>query len=127
MTKADDTPYKDIYRSHAQLDERTLALHRLACAKLSANPVLFERIPKTLARWRKIVCKSSQPYLSEWQRLVDMGMHEVIRVATDDSECATALRQSSPFCGILTPRERADFFRRWQWRGKTQDSQARQK
>lgn len=110
------TDYQNSYRSHTNIDKRTLAMHQLAVAKIRANPILFNRIPKTLTRWQSLVCPRSLTYLAEWQRLIDMGIDQVLRVAVEDSEYATALRQSSPFCGILTHQERTDFLRSWQWR-----------
>ena len=98
---------------HQDLDARSLALHRLVAEKLSREPALFENARATLARWRIIVCPSSQPYLIEWEQLFNQGMDAALAVATDPSEHATALRQSSPFCGILTNEERWEFLKTW--------------
>lgn len=95
------------------LDQRSLALHRLIAEKIRQEPALFERVKATLARWETIVCANSQPYVREWQRLADLGLEECLAVATEDSERAAAMRQASPFCGILSEEERREFFLAW--------------
>lgn len=99
--------------SHQEIDQRSLALHRLLTEKIRQDPALFENVKRTLAHWRKTVCANSQPYLEEWQRLVDLGTEECLAVATEDSERANAMRQASPFCGILTNEERWEFLLEW--------------
>lgn len=99
--------------SHQEIDQRSLALHRMLAEKIRQDPALFENVKRTLAHWRKTVCANSQPYLEEWQRLVDLGTEECLAVATEDSERANAMRQSSPFCGILTNVERWEFLLVW--------------
>lgn len=99
--------------SHQWLDRRSLALHQLIAEKIRRDPDLFENVKRTLARWSKIVCANSQPYVKEWQRLVDLGIEECLSMATEDSERANAMRQASPFCGILTSEERWEFLLEW--------------
>ena len=70
------------------------------------NPALFEKARLTLARWRQMACVASQPYLEEWEHLMNQGIEACLSVAVEDSQRAAALRQSSPFPGILTNRER---------------------
>lgn len=100
-------------RTPQWLDQRSLALHRLIVEKIRREPVLFERVKQTLARWSEIVCANSQPYIREWQRLADLGMDACLAVATEDSERAAAMRQASPFCGLLSEEERREFFLTW--------------
>lgn len=102
-----------IMRTHQELDKRSLALHCLIADKIRHEPHLFDKPKQTLARWNDIVCASSLPYVQEWQRLVDLGMKDCLAVATEDSQRAIALRQTSPFCGVLTHKERFAFFRDW--------------
>ena len=99
--------------THQELDQRSLALHQVIAEKIRRDPDLFENVKSTLARWSKIVCSNSQPYLKEWERLVDLGIEECLAVATEDSERANAMRQASPFCGILTNEERWEFLLEW--------------
>lgn len=100
-------------RTHQDIDQRSLALHRLVADKIRHNPVLFDKVKQTLARWRTTVCASSQPYLQEWERLANLGLDTCLGVAEEDSERAHALRQSSPFTGVLTHGERFAFLKTW--------------
>lgn len=98
-------------RTHQEIDQRSLAMHRLVAEKIRRDPALFEKARRTLARWRTIVCPASQPYLDEWEQLMKRGIDACLAVAIEDSERANALRQSSPFTGILTNQERYSFLK----------------
>lgn len=100
-------------RTHQEIDERALAMHRLVAERIRQNPALFDKAILTLARWRKTVCASSQPYLHEWERLMAQGIDACLAAAVEDSEHATALRQSSPFAGVLTHQDRFVFLKKW--------------
>ena len=102
-------------RTHPQLDARSLAMHRLVAEKIRRDPALLGRARETLGRWRQTVSVNTLPYLDEWARILDQGLEACLEVATEESERATALRQSSPFTGILTHRERFAFLKSWQF------------
>lgn len=102
-------------RSPERLDARSLQLHQLIAQKVRAHPELFARVPATLRHWRGTVDARTMPYIDRWDEIVSRGMEAALAVATEDSEDARALRQASPFCGILTHKERASFFRNWRW------------
>jgi len=101
-------------RTHQALDERSLALHRLIAEKIRQNPALIERVRHTLNRWRVQVDAASQPYLKQWEALLDQGTEACLSVCLERSQNANALRQSSPFCGVLTAKERFHFLKTWQ-------------
>lgn len=100
-------------RTHQEIDERSLALHRLVAEKIRQKPILLDTAKTTIARWRKSVCMNSQPYLDEWDRLLNQGIDACLAVAVEESQRATNLRQSSPFCGVLTNQERFAFLKTW--------------
>jgi hypothetical protein len=100
-------------RTHQEIDRRSLALHCLVAERVMRDPALFEKARRTLGRWRQTVCVASQPYLEEWERLMNQGIDACLSVAVEDSQRAAALRQSSPFSGILTNRERFAFLKQW--------------
>jgi hypothetical protein len=68
---------------HTRVEARSLAMHRAIEQKLRARPELLAIAHDNLKRWMAEP-GHSQPYLE--------GM--------------TALRQSTPFAGVLSPRER---------------------
>lgn len=100
-------------RTHQQLDERSLAMHRMVADKIRRDPALFEQARATLGRWRSIVSSSTQPYLIDWERAMDAGVEVCLALAVENSQRATALRQSSPFVTVLSNKERFDFLRDW--------------
>ena len=100
-------------RTHQELDQRSLALHRLIADKIRQDPRLFDKPRQTLARWRTAVSPNSQAYVQDWLQLIDSGVEVCLAIATQESERANALRQASPFSGVLTHKERFAFFKNW--------------
>jgi hypothetical protein len=95
---------------HLRIDRRSLALHRAVAKKLRAHPELIEIARENLNRWYASAGRS-QPYLDEWRRILDLPLEEVLALIErdgmePDGERMTALRQSSPFAGVLEPAER---------------------
>jgi len=84
-------------RTHQEIDRRSLALHRLVAERVMRDPALFEKARMTLARWRETVCVTSQPYLEEWERLMNQGVEACLSVALEDSQRAAALRHRPRF------------------------------
>ncbi|MDO9002312.1 MAG: hypothetical protein Q7V20_02520 [Aquabacterium sp.] len=100
-------------RTHQELDDRSLALHRLIADKIRHDPALFDKARATLDHWRQRVSIRTQPCLDEWAHLMDQGIDACLAVAVEDSERATALRQSSPFSGLLSNQDRFAFLKAW--------------
>ena len=57
---------------------------------------------------------STRAYLDEWRRILAQPVELVMAAMVEDSEEMTALRQSTPFSGILTPQERWAVYRQFQ-------------
>ena len=96
--------YTRLVRSHEWIDQRSLALHEAVAAKLEADAQLVEIARANLQRW---LSTSRNPALLEWRRLLDtMPLPELLSLLRSRSDDAARLRQSSPFAGLLTPRER---------------------
>jgi hypothetical protein len=101
-------------RSHQEIDTRSLELHRLIAAKVRREPELLDRVRLTLQRWRDPGKPSrAEPYLAEWEQLMAQGLEPVLAAAIEESERAAALRQCSPFAGILSSAERFAFLKAW--------------
>ena len=103
-------------KDHRLIDERSLAFHRLIAAKLRRQPALVEKARANLARWLQTSSPGSTPALLEWQRALSGPFDELLVLLQATDEHATRLRQSSPFCGILTPEERLAIIREFQAR-----------
>jgi len=90
---------------HQRIDRRSLALHRAIAGKLRADPSLLAIAHDNLDRWSKERGRS-QPYWDAWREILNRPLEEVLALMVEDSEKMTAMRQATPFAGILTPRER---------------------
>ena len=99
--------------SHQYLDLVDLMAHRAMARKIRRQPRLFNRARRNIARWEKTNGGCSSP-LREWKRILDQNdMETVLRIITRADEEGNRLRQSSPFCGILTARERKAIWARY--------------
>jgi hypothetical protein len=101
-------------RSHEWVDARSLDLARAVAAKVAAEPSYVEKARATLARWRQH--RSVWPAaLQEWEELMaGSDLETVLAVLTEDSEEGRRRRQSSPFTGILSEKERREVFSRYE-------------
>lgn len=102
-------PLVNTSRSHEWVDRRSLALARAIAAKLAAQPALFEVARENLRRWRATL----DPWplaLQEWEEILAQGESAAIARLTEDTARGRRLRQSSPFAGVLSPRERQAIF-----------------
>lgn len=62
---------------------------------------------KNVARFRVMHRGSSMlRWLDAWEKIIDQGAEAVLQILTSESAHARDLRQTSPFPGVLTQRER---------------------
>ena len=92
--------------THRVLEARSLAMHCLAARKVARNPKLLKAVRRTLATWRARYACAVPRALDEWQLILGRPWPEIAAFMTDPGERATRLRQSTPFAGVLTARER---------------------
>ena len=90
---------------HDRLERRSLALHRAMAAKLRERPELLGVAHDNLERWSRMGSRS-QPYWNQWREILTRPLDEILAIMTEDSPRMTDLRQSSPFAGVLEPKER---------------------
>lgn len=98
------------YSDHQILDARSLALHCKIARKIERNMDLLEIPQRNLRRWRKINSDSPADYLNEWQNIMNLPWPAIASFITSFSNDAVRLRQSSPFAGVLTPKERKQVY-----------------
>jgi len=91
---------------HSLLDQRALEMDRLIANRLLVDSSVLDKARSTLARWLDIADHSSRPTLLEWKEILAGSPSQVREVLLGEDEDCKRLRQSSPFCGILTNRER---------------------
>jgi hypothetical protein len=92
-------------RGHQRIDQRSLALHRAIAEKLRAEPALMAIALDNIERWSRTGGRS-QPYWDAWREILTRPLPEISNLLVEESERMTALRQATPFAGVLTPAER---------------------
>lgn len=84
-------------------------MHALIAEKIRRDPALLNKVKANLNRWRKR-SDDTPRWLDEWRRILERPWSEIAALITDPGETATRLRQSSPFAGVLTPKERTRIY-----------------
>lgn len=96
-------------RGHLRIDRRSLALHRAIGDKLLANPALLDIARENLDRW-SLAGGRSQPYWDAWRETLNLPVSEIVKLLGQEDDRMDALRQATPFAGVLEPRERWAIF-----------------
>ncbi len=89
---------------HRKNDLYSLRLHQAIAAKLRADPDAVLRKARNNLEARRERQNESY-YVREWERLLYGPLDKLLAVMVEDSEYATALRQATPFSGVLGPAE----------------------
>jgi hypothetical protein len=99
-------------KTHEQIDRRSLALARAVVEAIDQDParVGLERARSTCKRW---TLQSPSPAVAEWSRILEREWEAIRLLLLDPGEEGRRLRQSSPFCGVLSPRERWEIYRQF--------------
>ncbi len=97
-------------RTHQEIDERSLRMARAIVAKIDQDPARagLAKARSVCQRWYD---QSPSPAIKEWLDILQQPWDQIREVLLDESENGKRLRQSDPFCGILTPRERWEIYR----------------
>ena len=100
-------------RTHQDIDARSLAMARAIVATIDADPARagLVRARAVCERW---ALQRDQAACREWRDLLQRPWSEVKAALLDESETGRRRRQSTPFCGILTPRERWQIYKSFQ-------------
>jgi len=80
-------------------------MHRAIAEKLRARPELLEIARDNLDRWTRSSDRP-QPYWDAWRDILNRPLAEILALLVDESERMTAMRQMTPFAGVLDPAER---------------------
>ena len=93
--------------SHSVQDEASLEMGRRVAARLRENPELLQIARANLANWsrRNADTPSLLRCYQEWQALLELPLLRVCELLTAETEEGQRLRQSSPFAGVLSPKE----------------------
>ena len=99
-------PDEMVYSDRRRLDARSLALHCMIARKIAREPKLLDIARRKLERWTERSTGHAPKYITQWQALLDEPWPQLAAFITSFSARAIRLRQSSPFAGVLDPRER---------------------
>jgi hypothetical protein len=103
----DVKPKRPVSR-HRLAELRSLAMHRRLATILEDDPVALEKARNRVRRWLdgSEYFTGSTTYANRWWELLSGPRQQLLEVLTSDNEESRALRQSTPFAGILSERER---------------------
>jgi hypothetical protein len=90
---------------HRLAEARSIALHRAVAERLRADPALMESARGRVRVWRA-EGKMHPRYAEAWEQVLARPLDEVCAFLIDPGEEACALRQSTPFTGVLDARTR---------------------
>ncbi|MBT3295354.1 MAG: hypothetical protein HN383_08800 [Verrucomicrobia bacterium] len=101
---------------HQQIDARGLVLARRVVAHIEADPALqgLEKARQTCLHWLQVLPQSQHAPVLEWFAILELPWREVRGVLLDPGERGKRLRQNSPFCGVLSNRERWTILREFE-------------
>jgi len=89
---------------HQRIEERSIALHKRISELLEKDPQLLNVARQNLQKGVEV--HGDLSVFQEWREILDRPLGEIKAILVSPSEKARWLRQSSPFAGILEPRER---------------------
>ncbi|HEX2076850.1 MAG TPA: helix-turn-helix domain-containing protein [Longimicrobium sp.] len=100
------------WRSHADLDRRSLALARAVGDRIAREPALIDRARRHIEERLAEAGPAERKVMEEWKSILDTMTPARLRAfLADPGERATRLRQSLPFAGVLSPAERERLLR----------------
>jgi hypothetical protein len=95
---------------HRLAEERSIALHSAIAARLRRDQAIVERARVRVAGWRRDRSVSAR-WIDAWERALALPTDELCALLVDGSERARAMRQSTPFAGVIDPRTRWHIWR----------------
>ena len=90
---------------HRLAEERSIAFHRVIAARLARDPTLLARARARVRSWLESE-REVPEYARAWNEILAQDETSIVSFLIDRSERARELRQSSPFAGCLSARER---------------------
>jgi hypothetical protein len=99
-------------KTHEGIDARSLAMARAVVAHIDADPQRtgLDRAKATCRHWLDRGISAA----AEWACLLDARpWEEIRRLLLNPSETGRRMRQNSPFCSVLTPKERWAIYREY--------------
>lgn len=95
---------------HRLAEERSVAYHRVIAERLRQQSEILEGARQRVRSW--LAAGTPAPYYAQkWAEILAGDVPAIAAFLVERSELADELRQSSPFTGVLQPRERWTIWR----------------
>ena len=90
---------------HKLSEARSLAYHRVIASKIKEDPSILDRARRRVQSW---LTEQDPPrhYAKAWDETLRNSTREITVFLVAETEQAIELRQSTPFAGALSARER---------------------
>jgi hypothetical protein len=100
--------------THAQIDARSLEMHKLMACRIEKDPSLRDKALEILDRWQAKK-GASEPYFVKWRALLRGDLKDLLAMMLSPTEEATAKRQTSPFGGpdFISEEERLSLIKKY--------------
>jgi hypothetical protein len=95
---------------HRRAERRSLAYHRAIAARIAAEPAILERARARVREWQG-KGEVHPRYSAIWAHVLALPLDEIRAALVADTEMMVAARQSTPFAGALSARERWNLWR----------------
>ena len=89
---------------HRTAERRSLAYHQAIVARLRSDTSLVDRARARVESWRGT--ETHPRWIEAWLDLLDRPLADLCRALVDPDEPMNALRQMTPFVGVLDARTR---------------------
>lgn len=98
---------------HQNIDARSRALASAVADELRRQPDLADVARKNVAAWMKSSSSGVRSTLEEWDDALKGSTEQIIELLTGEGERAVRLRQSNPFAGVLSSKQRNEILNRF--------------
>ena len=105
--------HKPIMLNHRHIDARSRALAIAVADQLRHQPELVDVAKRNIAAWMKGSSSGVRSALAEWDIALNGSIDEVIGLLTSEGAKSVRLRQSNPFAGVLSSRQRTEILNRF--------------
>ena len=95
---------------HGLAEARSLAIHRLIAERVRREPGLLQQALRRVDAW-VAEGKMSPTYAEAWRKLLAGPVDALVAVLGDSGERAAALRQCTPFVGVIDQETRLRVWR----------------
>jgi hypothetical protein len=103
--------YHLLMDGHRTAERRSLAYHHAIAERVRADPSLLAAARHRVADWMR-TGSVHRHYAAAWDALLAAPLDDLLARLVEPSQEMTALRQVSPFAGVLDPRSRWEIWRR---------------